>query len=175
MKDRKKRKTITIIAIVFMTIFIAIGYSLLRTQLTINGIGRLDGIFKVSIKDARAEEHKNGKNISLSYDEKNIRFQVTLERPYDYVDYIFKVENLGNIDATLKSIDDSLMPESEYIKWNLVALNDDNSENSNFIGSVLKTNEHQYFKLRVYFEESILKLPNQPITLNMSLTMNYTQ
>ena len=67
------------------------------------------------------------------------------------------------------------MPESEYIKWNLVALNDDNSENSNFIDSVLKTNEHQYFKLRVYFEESILKLPNQPITLNMSLTMNYTQ
>lgn len=174
MNERKKKKIIGIV-LVFVIAFMAIGFSLLSSNLIIKGTSVIDSTFKVLITDAYANEYRTGKNEYLSYNAKTVNFKVGLAKPNDSVSYIFKVENQGSINAFLESIDDSAMIDSDYIKWNLVKLEDGENENTDFIGSKLNSGDYHIFKLTVYFEESILTPPSEPLELNMQLDFKYSQ
>ena len=176
MSDRDRaRKRFIVTVLVVMLMVMTVGFSLLSSKLTIKGTGVIDSTFKVLITDAYAIEYKTGKNQSLSYDEKSVTFNVGLAKPGDLVDYIFKVENQGSIDTILKNIDYSKMIESDYIKWELVKLEEGNIENTDFIGSLLNSGEVHTFKLTVYFEERIETPPQEPLSLDMELSFDYTQ
>lgn len=169
----KRRAVVTVLMVAVMVMTVA--FSRLSSQLVIKGTGIIDSTFKVFISEAYAIEYKTGVNQRLSYDDVSVTFKVGLEKPGDMVDYIFKVKNDGSINSVLKNVDYSKMIDSNYIKWNLVKLEEGNIENSTFVGEGLNSGEVHTFKLTVYFEESIETPPESPLSLDMELLFDYTQ
>ena len=175
MSERSKKRTIVVV-LVLVLMGMAVGFSLLRSNLTINSTGIIDSSFSILITDAYAVEYNTGVNQSLSYPTgKTLNFKVGLQKPKDKVEYVFKIENKGTIDAVLTDVDYSKMiDDSPYVKWDLVKLEEGNVQTKDFIGSELKTEQFHNYKLTIYFEESVEVRP-QTLSLDMELTFNYTQ
>lgn len=170
-KDKKN----WIIALLFVVlIFMAICYSIAFQKLRINGIAKVEANWKIKITEIKANEFGTGKNKHLSFTDNIATFSVELEKPGDYVDYIIKVENQGNIDAQLGTVIDTTDKESNYIKHNIVAINVDNTETDSLEGRVLNSGGYDYFKYRIYYNEGD-ELLSKGETVSNSLVLNYVQ
>ena len=101
MKEKDKKSGL-ILLLTALLVFMAVCYSILFQRLSIIGTVKVDPRWKIKITDVTAEEVGNAVNKNIQYTDNSVSLSADLEGPGDYVDYIIKVENKGNINANGK-------------------------------------------------------------------------
>ena len=108
MKKLKKRDSIIII-LAILILAIAVGYAALSQTLTINGTANITTDWKVIITQiaASSSNETNGATdkVTPTYTDTTATFNVDLAYPGATASYVITVENQGNIDALLDSIE----------------------------------------------------------------------
>ncbi|MDD6878949.1 MAG: hypothetical protein PUD59_01810 [bacterium] len=117
--NEKKSKNIIIIALCITLIFMGVGFSLLSQQLNINATATVTSTWNVHFDDATpiaivdstaADAGANqGKSTAATYDSNTAAtVAFTLVKPGDFVEYTFKIDNTGSINAALSSFSATL-------------------------------------------------------------------
>ena len=98
-------KSIIIGALAIAILVMAIGYSTFATQLTINGVSEITGIWDVRITGVEAQNVSNDCNAGEpTFTNTTVNFNAELAKPGDSIDYVITIENDGNLDAHLDDI-----------------------------------------------------------------------
>lgn len=124
--NEKKSKNIIIIALCITLIFMGVGFSLLSQELTINAEATItstwdvhfDNATAIAVNDSTAANAgiNQGTSTSAEYDGNlvaNVAFN--LVKPGDFVEYTFKIDNKGSINAALSSFTATLNDDT-YIE-----------------------------------------------------------
>ncbi len=104
---RHNKKTIISIALCLGIFFMAVGYSILMTQLKINGSANI-----TSTWDIRITSISNGTSVGSAYNieepsftDTTAKFNVSLVNPGDSMTYTVTIKNQGTLTAILNSMD----------------------------------------------------------------------
>ncbi len=98
----KNTKNIIIGALLIVILLMAVGYSAFATQLTLNGIAEITGIWDVKITYIEAQEISIGCDPGEpQYTNTTATFNAKLVKPGDIIIYEITIQNAGTIDATL--------------------------------------------------------------------------
>ena len=100
MKEKDKKSGL-ILLLTALLVFMAVCYSILFQRLSIIGTVKVDPRWNIKITEVTLEEGGNAVNKNIQYTDNSVNLSADLEGPGDYVDYIIKVENKGNINAKL--------------------------------------------------------------------------
>ena len=100
MKEKDKKSGL-ILLLTALLVFMAVCYSILFQRLCIIGTVKVDPRWNIKITEVTLEEGGNAVNKNIQYTDNSVNLSADLEGPGDYVDYIIKVENKGNINAKL--------------------------------------------------------------------------
>ena len=105
MRERMKKKKNMIIGGLLALIFLlSIGYAAFATSLNISGTANTSS-WIIKITNIREKTHTGGADtVSTSFTDLSATFSSTLTQPGDSVTYEVTVENMGNIDASLKKV-----------------------------------------------------------------------
>lgn len=103
---KKNQKRLLIIsAALFVICIIALGYAAISSSIKINGVGTIstnwDILFTSIEENGSKQATTNHKEIT---DKLSAVFDVTLEVPGSYVEYMVVLKNNGNMDAVIESI-----------------------------------------------------------------------
>ncbi len=98
----KNTKNIIVIILVLAIFLMSAAYSLMATQLTIDGNAEIVGIWDVKISNVEVESCSTGSNPGdISFTNTSVVFNAKLLKPGDEVSYKVTIENAGSIDAAL--------------------------------------------------------------------------
>lgn len=101
----KSRTNIMAGFLVITILLMAVAYSTFAIQLTISGTAEIIGEWNVEITDVEAQDVSQGCDAgSPQYTNSSATFNAKLLKPGDYITYLIMIQNNGNIDATLNSI-----------------------------------------------------------------------
>ena len=100
MKEKDKKSGL-ILLLTALLAFMAVCYSILFQRLSIIGTVKVDPRWNIKITEVTLEEGGNAVNKNMQYTDNSVSLSADLKVPGDYVDYIIKVENKGNINAKL--------------------------------------------------------------------------
>ena len=114
MKEKDKKSGL-ILLLTALLVFMAVCYSILFQRLSIIGTVKVDPRWNIKITEVTLEEGGNAVNKNMQYTDNSVSLSADLKVPGDYVDYIIKVENKGNINAKLSDVLNT-MDQSKYIK-----------------------------------------------------------
>ena len=144
----------------------AAGYAAFRTQLTINGTSNITSDWKVLITDIQSKTLSGAATDAEtpSHTETTATFKTNLVSPGDSMQYDITVENRGDIDAVLESIDVKAS-ENEAILFETSGIKR---------GDKLLPNESDVLTVVVTYNP---ETTNQPENLNseVTVTLNYVQ
>ena len=160
MKEKDKKSGL-ILLLTALLVFMAVCYSILFQRLSIIGT-------------VTAEEVGNAVNKNIQYTDNSVSLSADLEGPGDYVDYIIKVENKGNINAKLIDVLNT-MDQSKYIKFSFKALDKNGKEIDKLENLKLKSGKYQYFKCRIYFNDEAGNFTGDMETAKNTIVLNYVQ
>lgn len=184
---KKKKRLLILLLIVFL--FVSVAYSLLYTTLTINGTATINGSWNIHIPSIEdngivLRSKSNGVIETTGYptvEENNLNaaFNVSLNKPGDFIEYDILIVNAGNIDAVLDSINFSNY-DNTYITYkygtyiNDVFVENDTS-NINNLDSLGSENSSGSFVVRVEYNDiDSLDLEGSK-NVSASLSLNYKQ
>ena len=173
MKEKDKKSGL-ILLLTALLVFMAVCYSILFQRLSIIGTVKVDPRWKIKITDVTAEEVGNAVNKNIQYTDNSVSLSADLEGPGDYVDYIIKVENKGNINAKLIDVLNT-MDQSKYIKFSFKALDKNGKEIDKLENLKLKSGKYQYFKCRIYFNDEAVNFTVDMETEKNTIVLNYVQ
>lgn len=171
-KKDKKNGLILLLAVVLMVM--AVCYSILFQKLTVLGTVKIEPQWKIKVTEVTFKEHNTGVNKGVEFTGNAISLSALLKNPGDYVDYIIKIENNGNMDAKLSDVLNTI-EESKYIKFDFKALNESKEELEGFDNLKLKSGEHQYFKCRIYFVNDSNEIIEREESAKNVIVLNYIQ
>lgn len=171
-KKDKKNGLILLLAVVLM--FMSVCYSILFQKLTILGSVKVEPQWKIKVTEVTFKEYNNGVNENVEFTGNAISISALLEKPGDYVDYIIKVENKGNMDAMLSDVLNTI-EESKYIKFDFKALDEAGNDLESFDNLKLKSGEYQYFRCRIYFDNDSNDIIETDETAKNVIVLNYIQ
>ena len=101
----KNKRNIIIGAIVAVILLMAVGYSALATQLSINGTAEITGEWDVRITNIETKEISDGcDDGEPEFTNTTAKFDAKLGKPGDAITYEITIENQGTIDAKLDHI-----------------------------------------------------------------------
>lgn len=101
----KNKRNIIIGVIVAVILFMAVGYSALATQLSINGTAEITGEWDVRITNIETKEISDGcDDGEPEFTNTTATFDAKLVKPGDLITYEITIENQGTIDAKLNNI-----------------------------------------------------------------------
>jgi len=105
MRERMKKKKNMIIGGLLALIFLmSVGYAAFATNLNISGTANTSS-WIIKITNIREKTHTGGADtVNTSFTDLSASFSSTLTKPGDSVTYEVTVENMGNIDASLKKV-----------------------------------------------------------------------
>ena len=176
---KMKRKYLVIIAIILM-LFISIGYSLVSSNILINGT--------TNIRRSEWDVHFSSVNVTtgselavippaISNTGTLINFSINLEKANDVYEFIAEVFNEGTIDAKVTDcIKLGLSQEQEeYVDYKITYL-DDSSINE---GDILRAGEKKKLKVSVRYLK-LLPINESDLTdlyetVNLSFKVDYVQ
>lgn len=173
MKEKDKKSGL-ILLLTALLVFMAVCYSILFQRLSIIGTVKVDPRWKIKITDVTAEEVGNAVNKNIQYTDNSVSLSADLEGPGDYVDYIIKVENKGNINAKLIDVLNT-MDQSKYIKFSFKALDKNGKEIDKLENLKLKSGKYQYFNCRIYFNDEAGNFTGDMETAKNTIVLNYVQ
>lgn len=162
-----------LLAIVFV---MAVGYAAFAQQLTINGTASVTSTWQVELTDIKATStNATGTDVPSAdsgadggtalINSSTAQFKADLKSPGDSVTYTVTVENKGNIDAQVKSIEFTEGDDGAPISYTYTGINQ---------GDQLTASATTTFTVTVTYDNTV---ESQPKTLNNTLTMhvNYEQ
>ena len=162
-----------LLAIVFV---MAVGYAAFAQQLTINGTASVTSAWQVELTDIEATStNATGTDVPSAdsgadggtalINSSTAQFKADLKSPGDSVTYTVTVENKGNINAQVKSIEFTEGDDSAPISYTYTGINQ---------GDPLNASGSTTFTVTVTYDDTV---ESQPTTLNNTLTMhvNYEQ
>ena len=165
-KFNTKQRNYIILGLCSILLVMAAGYAAFRTQLTINGTSNITSEFKVLITDIQssvlAGEATDAEE--PSHTETTATFKTNLVSPGDSMQYDITVENQGDIDAVLESIDVNTS-DNEAILFETTGIKR---------GDKLLPDESDILTVIVTYNPEIT---DQPSNLNatVTVTLNYVQ
>lgn len=162
-----------LLAIVFV---MAVGYAAFAQQLTINGTATVTSNWQVELTNIEATSTSGtGADVKSAnsgadggtalINSSTAQFKADLKSPGDSVTYTVTVENKGNINAQVKSIEFTEGDDSAPISYSHTDINQ---------GDPLNASGSTTFTVTVTYDDTV---ESQPETLNNTLTMhvNYEQ
>ena len=161
-----KQRNYIILGLCSILLVMAAGYAAFRTQLTINGTSNISSEWKVLITDIQssvlAGEATDAEE--PSHTETTATFKTNLVSPGDSMQYDITVENQGDIDAVLESIDVNTS-DNEAILFETTGIKR---------GDKLLPDESDILTVTVTYNPEIT---DQPSNLNatVTVTLNYVQ
>lgn len=173
MKEKDKKSGL-ILLLTALLVFMAVCYSILFQRLSIIGTVKVDPRWNIKITEVTLEEGGNAVNKNIQYTDNSVNLSANLEGPGDYVNYIIKVENKGNINAKLNDVLNT-MDQSKYIKFSFKALDKNGKEIDKLENLKLKSGKYQYFKCRIYFNDEAGNFTGDMETAKNIIVLNYVQ
>ncbi len=161
-----RQRNYIILGLCSILLIMAAGYAAFRTQLTINGTSNITSDWKVLITDIQSKTLSGAATDAEtpSHTETTATFKTNLVSPGDSMQYDITVENRGDIDAVLESIDVKAS-ENEAILFETSGIKR---------GDKLLPNESDVLTVVVTYNP---ETTNQPENLNatVTVTLNYVQ
>ena len=161
-----KQRNYIILGLCSILLVMAAGYAAFRTQLTINGTSNITSEFKVLITDIQSNTLSGDATDAEapSHTETTATFKTNLVSPGDSMQYDITVENRGDIDAVLESIDVNTS-ENEAILFETSGIKR---------GDKLLPEESDVLTVVVAYNPEVT---DQPENLNatVTVTLNYVQ
>ncbi len=165
-KFNVRQRNYIILGLCSILLVMAAGYAAFRSQLTINGTSNITSEFKVLITDIQSKTLSGAATDAEapSHTETTATFKTNLVSPGDSMQYDITVENQGNIDAVLESIDVNTS-ENEAILFETSGIKR---------GDKLLPEESDLLTVVVIYNPEIT---DQPENLNseVTVTLNYVQ
>ena len=161
-----RQRNYIILGLCSILLVMAAGYAAFRTQLTINGTSNITSDWKVLITDIQSKTLSGAATDaeSPSHTETTATFKTSLVSPGDSMQYDITVENRGDIDAVLESIDVKTS-ENEAILFETSGIKR---------GDKLLPEESDVLTVVVTYNPEVT---DQPENLNseVTVTLNYVQ
>ena len=161
-----RQRNYIILGLCSILLVMAAGYAAFRTQLTINGTSNITSDWKVLITDIQSNTLSGDATDAEapSHTETTATFKTNLVSPGDSMQYDITVENRGDIDAVLESIDVNTS-ENEAILFETSGIKR---------GDKLLPNESDVLTVVVTYNPEVT---DQPENLNatVTVTLNYVQ
>lgn len=162
----KRKRTLIALCSFAVFLFLVIGYAAYTEQLKLKANYNVTENFNVKITNIETT-NLGGHAINAeapTYTDTTATFNTKLYLPGDYAEYTVTVVNSGNIDAYLKTIEESVANDSA-IKFKLTGITE---------GQSLKSESTMDFKVRIEYDVNVTE---QPTDLNASydLTLFYEQ
>ena len=161
-----RQRNYIILGLCLILLVMAAGYAAFRTQLTINGTSNITSEWKVLITDIQSKTLSGVATDAEapSHTETTATFKTNLVSPGDSMQYDITVENQGDIDAVLESIDVKTS-ENEAILFETSGIKR---------GDKLLPEESDVLTVVVTYNPEVT---NQPENLNseVTVTLNYVQ
>ena len=161
-----RQRNYIILGLCSILLVMAAGYAAFRTQLTINGTSNITSDWKVLITDIQSKTLSGAATDAEipSHTETTATFKTSLVSPGDSMQYDITVENRGDIDAVLESIDVKTS-ENEAILFETSGIKR---------GDKLLPEESDVLTVVVTYNPEVT---DQPDNLNseVTVTLNYVQ
>ena len=161
-----RQRNYIILGLCSILLVMAAGYAAFRTQLTINGTSNITSDWKVLITDIQSKTLSGDATDAEapSHTETTATFKTSLVSPGDSMQYDITVENRGDIDAVLESIDVKTS-ENEAILFETSGIKR---------GDKLLPEESDVLTVVVTYNPEVT---DQPENLNseVTVTLNYVQ
>ena len=167
MRTRQKQRIIigTLCAVI---IGLAVGYAVLSQQLNINGTGGIASDFNILFTDIQEGNMNGATTVNKQItDSTTATFTIDLSKPGASGEYLITVENRGNIDAYVESINginEANSTELTDIKFSIADIK---------VNDKLKAKESKVFKVKVSWNSSSTSIPDT--NKNLTLTINFSQ
>ncbi len=179
-RNIKKKKYVGILLLVVLLLTITVGFALLSSTFNINGETKInDSVWDIHFDNLLVSSGSVTPDTAatITPDELNINYAITLDKPGDFYEFTVDVVNEGTIDAKLDSLPIVEGVSSEQdVYVNYTFTHTDGSEI--LVGEELKVGESENFKVRVEFDSSITddsQLPKTDQSMDLSVTMVYSQ
>ena len=161
-----RQRNYIILGLCSILLVMTAGYAAFRSQLTINGTSNITSEWKVLITDIQSKTLSGAATDAEtpSHTETTATFKTNLVSPGDSMQYDITVENQGDIDAVLESIDVNTS-ENEAILFETSGIKR---------GDQLLPNDSDVLTVVVTYNPEVT---NQPENLNseVTVTLNYVQ
>ena len=185
MKRYKYKKKNRIMLLLILVIGISVGYSLLSSNLKIDGYS--------GINKNTWDIHWNSESIQTASgsvtpkeaahvdqeDNKSVSFDVELELPGDFYEFTLDAKNYGSIDGAVDKViikfyddnDEEIETLPPYINYSFT-YNDGTPIEDN---KVIKQNESEKYKMRVEFDRNAKEIPTNPTPIKPVIDVDYEQ
>lgn len=159
--------------ILVLLLFISIGFAVLTSNLSINGIASFtDASFDVHFENATIKDKNiDDGSITIGDDTVSITSTGTFEKPGDYIDTSFYVMNSGTMDASLNTLTVSGLT-NELKNYFTYTLKYDIGGASVARGDVLRAGQGRKINLHIEYKYDVEQLATVS-NLNITITMNY--
>ena len=167
MRTRQKQRIIigTLCAVI---IGLAVGYAVLSSQLSINGTGGIASDFNILFTDIQEGTMNGATTINKQItNSTTAAFTIDLEKPSSNGEYLITVENRGNIDAYVESIngiEEANSTEPTDITFSIEDIK---------VNDKLKAKESKVFKVKVVWNSESTSIPNT--NKDLTLSINFAQ
>jgi len=170
MRERMKKKKNMIIGGLLALIFLmSVGYAAFATNLNISGTANTSS-WIIKITNIREKTHTGGADTeNTSFTDLSASFSSTLTQPGDSVTYEVTVENMGNIDASLKKVTKTFT-QNKYIDVTYSGLLE---------GQMLykqgQTGSTAVMEVTVTFKDIEIESLTDTITSNITISLDFEQ
>ena len=179
MKIGSKNKKTYVLLIIVALLCVTIGYAVLNSTLTITGktnIGKnnwdvhFENIYVTDGSVTPIVEPTITNNITIS------NFELTLDKPGDFYEFVVDVKNFGSIDAMIDSVEKTPNLTTEQQKYLNYIIEYQNGEQIT-TKQLVKAEEFVRLKVRVEYKKDIIvsDLPTNNETLILGFNVNYVQ
>ena len=167
MRTRQKQRIIigTLCAVI---IGLAVGYAVLSQTLNINGTGGITSDFNILFTDIQEGTMNGATTINKQItDSTTATFTIELDKPSSNGEYLITVENRGNIDAYVESInglDEANETDPTDITFSIEDIK---------VGDKLPATESKIFKVKVEWSSASTSIPST--NKDLTLSINFAQ
>ena len=152
---RLNKKTIISLALCLGAMFMAVGYSILMSELKINGSANISSTWDVHIRDID-EVNRTGSAYNIeepSHTANTAKFNVSLVNPGDSISFGVVIENSGTIPAVLNGMNVS-QSGTDAISYSVSGLAD---------GDVIYPDDEVYLYIDVEYNSSVIADPYERV------------
>lgn len=168
MSTRKSNKNIILLILLLVIVGMAVGYAALSQALVINGTANIAAEWNICFTDITAGTMVGAENKTApSYTATTATFDVNLLYPGATAEYIVTVENQGNINAVLTSVDG-------IDTANATAPTDITYTIDAQQGDALNADAEKTYKVTVTWDANSTSIPETK-TKTATITLNYEQ
>ena len=159
--------------ILVLLLLISIGFAVLTSNLSINGIASFtDASFDVHFENATIKDKNiDDGSITIGDDTVSITSTGTFEKPGDYIDTSFYVMNSGTMDASLNTLSVSGL-STELKNYFTYTLKYDIDGSNVARGDILRAGQGRKINLHIEYKYDVEELSTAS-NLNITITINY--